>query len=84
MSDMNHALASLFADPETRAILQAVAKNRLVRYGDLVRIAPTTAPANVQKLLDLNLINVKSSGIRDFDTLYITSDGLEASRKTSG
>ncbi len=90
MDDMDHVLASLFNDSAARTVLQEVARKRLVRFGDLLtgdEESPArreAAKASVQKLQNLNLINVASSGIEDFNTVFITSDGLEASRKISG
>lgn len=79
------AILLLTSDP-AKAILEQVAKNRFIRFGELLektrpQFDRTEAKRAVGKLKQLNLIDEKESAIEDFNTLFITADGLAASRK---
>lgn len=75
----------LTSDP-AKAILEEVARNRFIRFGDLLaKMQPLLDRAEaknaVGKLKKFSLIDEKESAIEDFNTLFITADGLAASRK---
>ena len=79
------ALLLLTSNP-AKAILEQVAKNRFIRFGDLLdktepRFDRLEAKRAVGKLKELKLIDERESAIEDFNTLFITADGLAASRK---
>jgi predicted MarR family transcription regulator len=69
-------------EPETKRVFSVVVGRRAVRVSDLVG---STGPResvqqSLKKLEDANLVKVKPSVIRDFDTYVITAEGLEAAR----
>lgn len=79
------AILLLTSDP-AKEILEQVAKNRFIRFGELLaKIKPSfdrgEAKRAVGQLKQLNLIDERESAIDDFNTLFITADGLAASRR---
>jgi hypothetical protein len=84
------SLLILMSDAVTRSMFEVVASNRWLRMGELLdqgsaksHVSREAAQDSVRKLQDLKLIDVKSSGLEDFNTVFITAAGLEASRKIS-
>lgn len=76
---------SPLVQPTARDMFKQVVEHRKIRFGDLIKQIPdidlNTARENLRGLEQANLIAKKSSAVEDFTTYYVTSDGLEASRK---
>jgi hypothetical protein len=91
VGDTLYMKLQIIADPMIGTVLEQVAKNRMIRFGDLLQMTdpPTAREAArgaIRKLRAMRLIDENESAIEDFNTLYITADGLSAIRKleTSG
>lgn len=77
---------SKLTTPMVRPIFKLVVKNRSIRFGELARqVEPEVnreqAKITLKELKDAHLIKEKGSAVEDFNTYYVTADGLEASRK---
>ncbi len=84
MSDMNLRVATVMADAVAASVLEQVARHRWLRLGDLFASGDVTREAakeGVRKLQGMEFIDMQQSGLEDFNTVYITADGLAASRK---
>jgi hypothetical protein len=77
-------------DPTSRLLFEQIVKNRAIRFSDLltrvegargVQLDRARAKHSLDRLNDARLITKLNSPVDDFDTFYVTSDGLEASRK---
>jgi len=85
MPDLMTTFTFIAAEPIARAVLEQVAKSRYVRFDELLKMTqPKIDRAAVKdalsKLKDMHLVDEKSTSIEDFNTFFITADGLEASR----
>jgi hypothetical protein len=83
-------LAFLATSQIARLVFEYVAKNRTIRFSELFdrikqvdpAISKDGAQAALAQLKSVNLVGEKKvSDVEDFNTYYITADGLEASRK---
>jgi len=80
---------ALLAAPVVRLVFERVLKNRSIRFGDLIKQVEQVDPnvdrrqakATLDQLQNAHLIKEKGSALEDFNTYYVTADGLEASRK---
>jgi predicted transcriptional regulator len=75
---------TLLSEPATRRVFEHVVKNRSIRLEELMRqldIDRDHARTTLRQLQRAQLINEKGAGIEDFNTYYVTADGLAASRK---
>jgi DNA-binding transcriptional ArsR family regulator len=79
-----------YLEPTARMILSVVAKSRLMLRGDLLTrareqfgesVAQETIQTNLDRLKSLHLIDEKQTPVDDFNTLYITAEGLDANRR---
>lgn len=80
---------AVLAEPMARVLFEQVAKNRSIRFEQLLKrvqflystLSREDARATLQQLKNAQLIGEISSPIEDFNTYYITAEGLEAGRK---
>lgn len=79
---LNVELTNLFEDGTTRGVFEAVAKPRTILVRDLKTRFPNNSQLDqtISRLIKAELIKVKPSIIQDFNTLYVTADGLSADR----
>jgi hypothetical protein len=77
---LNVELTNMFEDGTTRGIFEAVAHPRTILVRDLKSRFPDEALLNrtISLLKSADLIKEKPSAIDDFNTLYVTADGLSA------
>lgn len=85
MSDINPALSLMVMEPTARDILAQVAKSRYIRFSDLVKqVSPQADRPKVKdtlhRLIDLRLVDERKTSLEDFDTFFITPEGLKANR----
>ena len=74
---------SALAAPSAREIFKQIVNRRTVRFNDLVQLAGGREPAKqaIKLLIGASLVKEESSGLEDFNTYYVTAQGLEASRQ---
>jgi hypothetical protein len=77
---LNVELSNLFEDGTTRGVFEAVAKPRTILVRDLKTRFPNNDQLNqtISLLKNAALIKEMPSVINDFNTLYVTADGLSA------
>lgn len=83
------ATFALLAKPLNRQLFETVVKERSIRFADLLRRASIpdnnrdNARLALQELKDARLIKelAPMQNFEDFNTYYVTADGLEASRQ---
>ena len=77
---LNVELSNLFRDGTTRGVFEAVAQPRTILVRDLKSRFPNNVQLDqtIRRLIKAELIKVKPSIIQDFNTLYVTADGLSA------
>jgi hypothetical protein len=77
---LNVELSNLLEDGETRGIFEAVAQPRTILVRDLKTRFPNKVLLNqtISRLKNAALIKEMPSVIEDFNTLYVTADGLSA------
>ena len=90
---VDFATLSMLAVPTVRLVFEQVVKNRSIRLGELIeRVRPKVDRENVEEMLrelketlnklkDAELIKEKGSAIEEFNTYYVTANGLEANRE---
>ncbi len=77
-------VTELLTDATKRKIFQFIAQNRKVRRTEFTRIFGKEDSKSCEKLselLEANMIGKESAPISDFDSYYITADGLFADRQ---
>lgn len=80
---------AVLAEPLARVLFEQVAKNRSIRFEQLLKrvhflyatLTREDAKALLQQLKNAQLIGEISSPVEDFNTYYITAEGLAACRK---
>ena len=82
---VDFATLSMLAVPTVRLVFEQVVKNRSIRLGELIeRVRPKVDRENVEEMLrelkDAELIKEKGSAIEEFNTYYVTANGLEANQ----
>jgi hypothetical protein len=76
---LNVELTNLFDDDATRGVFEAVALPRTIMVRDLkTRFSDDVLNKTISRLKGLDLIKEKPSVIDDFNTLYVTANGLSA------
>lgn len=79
-----NAILSMMSNPWTREVFRTVAKNRYVRFRDLCdrKIVPDPKALNsvLQDLTNAALIRTEEAPVADFNTYYVTAEGLSAER----
>lgn len=83
---INFTQLAILENKQSLEIFKQVVKNRSIGFKELVSRANVTkenARLNLKELQAHHLIEeqVSSSDIDDYNTFYVTADGLEASRK---
>jgi len=83
---VDFATLSMLAVPTVRLVFEQVVKNRSIRLGELIeRVRPKVDRENVEEMLrelkDAELIKEKGSAIEEFNTYYVTANGLEANQE---
>jgi hypothetical protein len=76
----------LFSLPIARRALEIIAQQQIIQVRDLKEKMESEANADdtrmaLRTLKDLRLIDEKQTSIEDFNTLYVTAEGLETVRK---
>ena len=76
----------LLADPKLRDVFATVSREKVMKVDDLVVPGESTEDRSttrnlVRQLQDAKLVDVKQSIFPEFNVVYVTADGLEASRK---
>src|SRR5712664_1614303 len=86
---MESQVLAMLANPTVRDVFRTVVQKRRIRFNDLAKLVHgTTSPVSkeeVQHVLDdlraANLIEAEPAPVQDFQTYYITADGLMAARE---
>lgn len=91
MDPVNLHVVMLFSDKLTKLVFQEVLKKRSVLFKELRdSISKNSEAANaekpaienaVKKLQEANLIKERRTSIEDFNTYYVTANGLSAERE---
>jgi predicted MarR family transcription regulator len=71
---------------ETRLVFDQIVRNRRIRLNELLgrvgeQLDEETVVHSLERLRNAGLIQELGAPLRDFNTYYVTADGLEASRK---
>lgn len=79
-------LSLLLADPKLRDVFAKVSHEKVMKVDELVSPAESGEQRSltrglVQQLKAADLVDVKKSIFPEFDVVYVTAQGLEASRK---
>lgn len=91
MEPVNLNVVMLLSDTITKRVFQEVLRNRTVLFKELweslnknKELASVKKPeveGAVKKLQDANLIKERTTPIKDFNTYYVTANGLNAERE---
>lgn len=80
----NPEVLLLLADQKIRDTFELIASVRKIRLKDLLdRLHASKEDASVRliRLKDANLIEEEKASVEDFNTYYVTADGLSVERK---
>jgi hypothetical protein len=80
MALINFRTSNLLSNLTTRGVFEAVAKPRTISFRDLKRNFPADEDLNeaITLLKQADLIGEKPAVINDFNTFYVTANGLNA------
>ncbi len=86
---MDMQIFSLLSELPTRCVFDQVVKKRRIRFRDLLKQLESvdhpldrgTAKEMLNRLKMAQLISEEVSSIEDWNTYFLTADGLEASRE---
>lgn len=82
MALLDFATSNLLQDLKTRGVFEAVVKPRTISFRDLKSsfASDEELEESIAVLKEADLIGEKSALIPDFNTLYVTANGLNAAR----
>ncbi len=70
-----------------RTVFDQIVKSRSIRFGELAQRIPDADPSGLravlQELKTADLVKELGSAVEDFNTYYVTAEGLEANRKVN-
>lgn len=84
------SLVTLLSNPAVNLVFKEILKNRSVLFKDIrqslsgkfdVETEHTKIEEAVQALVDASLVKERPASIEDFNTYYVTADGLTAERQ---
>jgi hypothetical protein len=87
--DNNFTLFNILSDNVTRSIFHLIADERQVTYRDLVNtldeqhIRTEDASERLERLRNAQLIEKEGAPLPDYETFYITANGLSVDRQLS-
>ncbi len=81
MALINTKTSTLLSNLTTRGVFEAVAKPRTISFRDLKRnFADDDLQKSITLLKQADLIGEKTAVINDFNTFYVTANGLSAAQ----
>jgi hypothetical protein len=81
---MSRIFWSLFSDSMTRNLFETIVKERKINYRDLIETVNFEGqdPAErLEKLEQAHLIATSTAPLKDFETYYVTANGLSVERE---
>jgi len=75
---------SLFSDRFTRNLFETIVKERRINYRDLrqsIDLDEEDTSERLERLKEAKLIEAKSAPVKDFETYYVTANGLSVERE---
>jgi DNA-binding HxlR family transcriptional regulator len=80
---MDAKVLTLFSEPLIRDIVVELAKRRRASFKEICNLSPNNGDrlnANLKRLREEELVGVVKSQYSDFDTYYLTAEGMKTVR----